>query len=81
MIVKFLKSSKTFAAVSYNEKRVNNGEAELLAKENFGNSISLFDDVSICREYLKLWSNKNSRIKNPQLHVVFSAKHDSFDAF
>ncbi|MBR5597656.1 MAG: relaxase/mobilization nuclease domain-containing protein [Lachnospiraceae bacterium] len=79
MIVKFLKSSKTFAAVSYNEKRVNNGEAELLAKENFGNSISLFDDVSICREYLKLWSNKNSRIKNPQLHVVFSAKHDSFD--
>ena len=79
MIVKFLKNSKTFAAVSYNDKRVNNGEAELLVKENFGNSICLFDDSLIHKEYLKLWSEKNKRVKNPQLHVVFSAKHDSLD--
>lgn len=77
MIVKYLKSSKTFAAVTYNENRVKKGEAELLDKQNFGSSVSLFDDNSLTKDYFQLWSSRNSRIKNPQLHVVFSTKNES----
>lgn len=67
-IVKILKSSKSFAAVSYNDKRVKRGEAELVKTANFSEVATLigFD------EYLKLWGDKNKRIKNKQFHVTIS---------
>ena len=72
-IVKILKSSSSFAAVSYNEKRCKNGEAILLSASNF----SLPPDVLPYSESLKLWSSKNKRIKNPQFHAVISLKDNS----
>ena len=67
-IVKILKSSKSFAAVSYNDKRVKRGEAELVKTANFSEVATLigFD------EYLKFWGDKNKRIKNKQFHVSIS---------
>ena len=71
-IVKILKSSKCFAAVEYNESRCKNGEAKLLKAGNFSSATNVLGYL----EMLNFWSSKNSRIKNPQFHVVISLKHD-----
>ena len=71
MIVKFMASSSTMAAVEYNDKRVKNGEAELIGKRNFP-----FNDPVEAADYLNIfniWNESNDRIRKPQLHVVFSA--------
>lgn len=67
-IVKILKSSKIFAAVSYNDKRIKNGEAELVKAVNFGSLSTLIG----YQEYLNHWGDKNNRIKNKQFHVTIS---------
>ena len=72
-IVKILKSTSTFSAVSYNEKRCKNGEAILLTAKNF----SLPDTLLPYSDYLISWSSKNKRIKNTQFHVTISIKDDS----
>lgn len=69
-IVRILANSKSFLALDYNEKRVENGEAEILASENFKNTI-LGN-----KEELKIWS-KGSRIKNSQFHVTISVPKQS----
>lgn len=70
-IVKILKSSKTFAAVDYNESRVKKGEAQLICASNF--PVSVVSPAGY-KDYFKLWSRNNKRIKNPQLHIVISLK-------
>ena len=70
-VIKILNSSKNFSAVSYNEKRVSNGEAKLLAAVNFPSTLSSASDYM---SYLKRWSSNNTRIKKTQLHVVISMK-------
>lgn len=72
-IVKILKSTSTFSAVSYNEKRCKNGEAILLTAKNF----SLPDTLLPYSDYLISWSSKNKRIKNTQFHVTISIKDNS----
>lgn len=70
MVIRILQSSVSFQGVHYNETRVKKGEAELLCTRNFG----VMTDFLSPRETLKLWSSRNSRIKNSQFHVVISAK-------
>lgn len=70
-IVKILKSSRTFLGVSYNETRVKNGEATLLEASNFN---PLCDQAKDYINELRRWSERNTRVKNPQLHVVISLK-------
>ena len=72
-IVKILKSTSTFSAVSYNDKRCKNGEAILLTAQNF----SLPDKLLPYSEYLISWSSKNKRIKNTQFHATISMKDNS----
>lgn len=67
-IVRILQSSKVFPAIAYNDKRVKRGEAELNKTANFGEVASLIG----FEEYLKLWGNKNKRIKNKQFHAMIS---------
>lgn len=71
-IVKILKSSKSFSAVQYNEDRCSKGEARLIAERNFNSSGILMSHT----DYLKLWSEKNKRIKNSQFHVTISLKEN-----
>lgn len=64
-----------FNAVNYNEKKVKQGSAGLVHFENFG---SLQDKPEISKEefrnYLKAYSARNKRIKNPVFHATCSCR-------
>lgn len=77
MIATILTNSKSFSAVDYNEERCKRGEGELLCAENFGDAKSLFTSMADYKNYLKKWSERNTRIKQAQLHVSISAKGKS----
>lgn len=71
-IVRILKTSNSFPAVRYNEKRVSRGEAELIKTANFEEFASFIG----YDEYLKRWGSNNGRIKNKQFHVTISLEKD-----
>lgn len=75
MIATILVSSSTFHAVEYNQQKVSEGKAELLEMSNF-NLLSLSDSYTAknLQDYLMDYSRRNTRIKNPQFHVVISCK-------
>lgn len=75
MIVKILnKSSKEFNAVSYNDKKIDNGKGELLSMKNFPTHINSSSGTQDVKNYLKALSNNNKRIQNPQFHCAISAQ-------
>lgn len=71
-VVKILKSSKSFAAVGYNDERCKKGEAVLVKSVNFSLSSSFISAV----DYLKIWGDNNKRIKNRQFHAIISLEKD-----
>lgn len=81
MIVKILKSSGSFPAVEYNERKVSQGVAERVELRNFGflqNNSGLAGADSIIRYLVDYSNSKNtSRVKFPQFHVTFSSKGKS----
>ena len=75
MIAKILVASSNFAAIQYNEKKVKQGNAELIYTDNFG----YLDILDIKKEadfkkYLTQWGNRNTRMKSTQLHISISCK-------
>lgn len=75
MIATILQSSPSFHAVVYNEKKVMEGCANLLEIKNFGAIDTLgYSDPKQLQDYLKQYSSRNSRIKNPQFHLAISCK-------
>lgn len=76
-VIRILSSSKSFSGVDYNDNRVKHGQAELIAAKNF-DSIDIADKNDY-KQYLQLWSNANTRIKNPQLHFAISVKGNDLD--
>jgi hypothetical protein len=78
MIATILVSSSTFHAVEYNQQKVSEGKAELLEMSNF-NLLSLSDSYTTrnLQDYLMDYSRRNTRIKNPQFHVVISCEGQS----
>ena len=68
-------AGSNFSAVNYNEKKVKEGTAGLVHFENFGN---LQDKKEITKEefkmYLKEYSARNTKIKNPVFHATCSCK-------
>lgn len=75
MIVKILKKSATFKAVSYNTGKVDKNRGELLLAKNFG----VLEGMENLRpqdyiNYLEAVSSKSTRIKYPQFHVAISTK-------
>ena len=75
MNVTFLSSTGTFNGMAYNQKKVDTGAAQLVHTDNMVglahlNPPSHRDYL----EYMKAWSDRNSRVKNPQLHVAISVR-------
>ena len=79
-ILKILKSCSSFDGVRYNQNRVDKGQGILLSSHNFGPAESFFEGYKDYQAYLESWSSKNSRIKNPQLHLSISVKGKSMSA-
>lgn len=77
-VVRILSGSVSFNALDYNLQRANKGEAEFLVQRNFHPMFSqkMFN-LPCFKQYLQVWSSKNSRIKNSQFHVTISAKGKS----
>jgi len=78
MIATILKSSSTFSAVRYNERKVENGVAELVAIRNFGYLQDAPDmrGITSLRNYLMDYSAKNDRTRMTQFHAAISCKGD-----
>lgn len=79
MIATILKSSTTFRAVEYNERKVSKGTAELLEIKNF-DLLEKTGNISMTnlRNYLIKYSSQNENIKNTQFHLAFSCKKDEY---
>jgi hypothetical protein len=75
MNVTFLSSTSTFNGLIYNYKKVEKGTAELLHTQNMV-GLSHLDTPTKADylEYLKAWSERNTRVKNPQFHVAISVR-------
>ena len=75
MEVSFLSSTGSFGGVDYNLSKVYNNAGELLEASNFEGLRHISNPtISDYTNYLKAWSERNSRIKNSQLHVAISCK-------
>ena len=79
MIATILKSSATFSAVEYNERKVSKGTAELLEIKNF-DLLEKTGNISMTnlRNYLIKYSSQNENIRNTQFHLAFSCKKDEY---
>ena len=80
MIATILKSSSTFSAVRYNERKVENGVAELVAIRNFGylQDAPEMRGITSLRNYLMDYSARNDRTRMTQFHAAISCKGDEY---
>ena len=80
MIATILKSSSTFSAVRYNERKVEHGVAELVAIRNFGylENASEMRGITSLRNYLMDYSAKNDRARMTQFHAAISCKGSEY---
>ena len=73
-------AGSNFSAVNYNEKKVKQGKGGLVHFENFG---YLQDKKQITKDefkkYLKDYSARNNKIKNPVFHATCSCKGKELD--
>ena len=80
MIATILKSSSTFSAVRYNERKVEHGVAELVAIRNFGylQDAPEMRGITSLRNYLMDYSARNDRTRMTQFHAAISCKGDEY---
>ena len=80
MIATILKSSSTFSAVCYNERKVEHGVAELVAIRNFGylQDAPEMRGITSLRNYLMDYSARNDRTRMTQFHAAISCKGDEY---
>ena len=80
MIATILKSSSTFSAVRYNERKVKHGVAELVAIRGFGYLQDAPDmrGITSLRNYLMDYSDRNDRTRNTQFHAAISCKGNEY---
>lgn len=74
MIITILPSSGTFHAVAYNEKKVEQGMAELIEIKNINGIRPGSYTPDKLRQFFDDYSSRNTRIKNAQFHVAVSCK-------
>lgn len=75
MNVSFLSSTPSFSGLLYNLKKVDLGVAELVSTQNLEGLKHLGEVKNRDYiDYLKAWSERNSRVKNPQFHVAISVR-------
>lgn len=77
MIITILPNSTTFHAVSYNEKKVEQGQAFLLEARNISLRPEAFNPERLA-QYFEDYSARNTRIQNAQFHVAISCKGDEY---
>ena len=80
MIATILKSSSTFSAVRYNERKVEHGVAELVAIRNFGylENAPEMRGITSLRNYLMDYSARNDRTRRTQFHAAISCKGNEY---
>ena len=80
MIATILKSSSSFSAVRYNERKVENGVAELVTIRNFGYLQDAPDmrGITSLRNYLMDYSARNDRTRMTQFHAAISCKGSEY---
>ena len=80
MIATILKSSSTFSAVRYNERKVEHGVAELVAIRNFGylQDCPEMRGITSLRNYLMDYSARNDRTRMTQFHAAISCKGSEY---
>ena len=80
MIATILKSSSSFSAVRYNERKVENGVAELVVIRNFGYLQDAPDmrGITSLRNYLMDYSARNDRTRMTQFHAAISCKGSEY---
>ena len=80
MIATILKSSSTFSAVRYNERKVEHGVAELVAIRGFGYLEDAPDmrGITSLRNYLMDYSAMNDRTHMTQFHAAISCKGSEY---
>lgn len=81
MITKILSKTASFNAVRYNTDKIKNGEGELMTHENFPIPQNVIPKTAVVKNYLKAFSNTNSRVKNPQFHATISCAGKEFDKY
>lgn len=75
MEVTFLSSTGSFAGVAYNLSKVYKNAAEVMEASHFDGLRHVSNPtIKDYTDYLKLWTDKNTRIKHSQLHVAISCK-------
>lgn len=74
MIITILPNSQNFHAVAYNERKVEQGMAELMEVQNFPTLTPANYNADNFRDYLDTYSKRNDRIKNAQFHFSVSCK-------
>lgn len=75
MIVTILPASNDFHAIGYNQHKAAKGEARIMEMQN----IDCIDadtpsGIEQLKDYFTQYSNRNARIRQPQLHVAVSCK-------
>ncbi|WP_158856378.1 relaxase/mobilization nuclease domain-containing protein [Lunatibacter salilacus] len=80
MTVKILSSTSTFNGVSYNTNKTQSAKGELMTFKNFG-YLQTAQKVTPdeMKTFLKVHSNRNSRVKQQQFHAMISCKGREFD--
>lgn len=78
MIITILPNSLNFHAVAYNEKKVEQGMAELIEVRNFPMLSPKDYSAENFREYLELYSRRNDHIRSAQFHVAISCKGQEY---
>lgn len=75
MIATILPKSANFHAVLYNERKVEQGVATLLVKENISGAAALTDYTpEEMQRFMMDYSSRNSRIRYPQFHAAISCR-------
>ena len=80
MTVKILSSTSTFNGVSYNTNKTQSAKGELMTFKNFG-YLQTAQKVSPdeMKTFLKVHSDRNSRVKQQQFHAMISCKGREYD--
>lgn len=74
-VVKLSSSSKGFGGVDYNNRKVENGKAELIAMRNFPSNFNFNSSAVMVKDYLVAITKQSKGVfKSPQFHYAISAK-------